>query len=82
MQLLDGAKLIQMIGAVQARRTAVDTGVVAPQGPSSAEPRCPRCGSAMAKRVAKRGSNAGSYFWGCAMYPSCKGALPVNPSVG
>jgi restriction system protein len=77
-QLLDGARLNQMIGAAQAQRAAAGPAVVSPQGPSSDEPRCPRCGSAMAKRAAKRGSNAGSYFWGCAMYPNCKGTLPVG----
>lgn len=34
---------------------------------------CPRCGSSMIKRLAKRGRNAGNYFWGCSRYPGCKG---------
>jgi len=34
---------------------------------------CPRCGSSMIRRMAKRGRNAGNYFWGCSRYPNCKG---------
>jgi restriction system protein len=34
---------------------------------------CPKCGSAMVKRVANRGANAGAGFWGCAKFPACNG---------
>lgn len=40
---------------------------------SSATPNCPRCGSRMVSRLARRGRNAGSHFWGCSHYPRCKG---------
>ena len=36
-------------------------------------PSCPKCGSAMVKRVAKSGANAGNTFWGCSQYPNCRG---------
>ena len=36
-------------------------------------PACPICGSLMALRTAKAGKNAGSQFWGCTGYPTCKG---------
>jgi restriction system protein len=36
-------------------------------------PTCPRCGSVMVARTARRGSNAGEQFWGCPDYPKCKG---------
>lgn len=36
-------------------------------------PECPQCGSAMVKRTARKGSNAGESFWGCTGYPKCKG---------
>lgn len=36
-------------------------------------PNCPKCGSQMALRTAKRGSNKGSQFWGCSEYPKCRG---------
>jgi restriction system protein len=37
------------------------------------EPSCPMCSKAMVRRTAKRGANAGSAFWGCSAYSSCKG---------
>lgn len=36
-------------------------------------PSCPRCGSSMRRRTARRGSRAGRQFWGCSRYPSCTG---------
>ncbi len=37
--------------------------------------RCPKCGSSMVLRTAKRGSNAGNDFWGCSKYPKCRGII-------
>jgi hypothetical protein len=34
---------------------------------------CPRCGSAMQRRIARRGSRAGNSFWGCSRFPVCRG---------
>lgn len=39
---------------------------------------CPTCGSEMVKRTAKKGANAGSQFWGCSTYPTCKGIRPLG----
>lgn len=38
----------------------------------AAKRKCPRCGSRMVLRTAKRGTNAGSQFWGCTAYPKCR----------
>ena len=35
-------------------------------------PICPKCGSKMILRTAKKGKSAGSQFWGCRNFPSCK----------
>lgn len=43
----------------------------------SAQPSCPRCGSSMQQRLARRGRNAGNYFWGCKRYPACKGTRSI-----
>lgn len=40
---------------------------------SSKAPSCPRCGSLMLRRTARRGARAGRQFWGCSRYPSCTG---------
>jgi restriction system protein len=42
------------------------------QSPTSA-PSCPKCSSSMVLRTARRGTKAGSQFWGCSTYPACKG---------
>lgn len=34
---------------------------------------CPVCGASMVRRTARKGRRAGSQFWGCSKYPSCKG---------
>jgi restriction system protein len=34
---------------------------------------CPFCGSEMIMRTARKGRNAGSQFWGCSQFPSCRG---------
>ncbi|WP_018881096.1 nuclease-related domain-containing protein [Thioalkalivibrio sp. ALE30] len=41
-------------------------------------PDCPKCGSAMVKRKAGRGSNMGQEFWGCTQYPGCRGTRAVQ----
>ena len=42
--------------------------------PLAAEhPECPRCGSPMELRTARRGAHAGADFWGCSTYPVCRG---------
>lgn len=80
-ELIDGAKLQAMISGIQAEQNSLSIpagrkephfGVSSPRDTSS-EPLCPRCGSAMVKRTAKRGTNAGTTFWGCTRYPGCRG---------
>jgi restriction system protein len=39
---------------------------------------CPLCGGDMKKRLAKRGVNAGQYFWGCVRHPECRGTRRVR----
>jgi len=71
--LIDGAALKRMIDSAQpslARKSAAVPGAV--RSPV-VEPICPRCGSPMIKRVARKGANAGKSFWGCRSYPQCKG---------
>lgn len=38
----------------------------------NAKRKCPRCGNRMVLRTSKRGSNAGTRFWGCSAYPKCR----------
>ncbi|CAA9892442.1 Restriction endonuclease (fragment) [Candidatus Methylobacter favarea] len=38
---------------------------------------CPVCGSAMVKRVSRKGNKAGQAFLGCTRFPSCRGTRPT-----
>jgi restriction system protein len=40
-------------------------------------PICPRCGKPMVLRTARKGRKAGSKFWGCSGFPSCKATKNV-----
>jgi restriction system protein len=69
--LIDGVQLNKLISRVQRSGSGaqVDTSLrVKPQPPTS----CPRCGSELVTRAARRGSNAGKQFIGCSGYPKCK----------
>lgn len=56
------------VSAVRSRRRKDSSGSAGSESPA-----CPKCGSAMVRRTAKSGSNAGNDFWGCAKYPTCRG---------
>jgi ssDNA-binding Zn-finger/Zn-ribbon topoisomerase 1 len=43
-----------------------------------APPNCPKCGSKMALRTAKRGSLAGESFYGCTTYPKCRTIINLD----
>lgn len=43
----------------------------------AAAPNCRACGKPMTLRTARKGTKAGSQFWGCSGYPDCKATLPV-----
>lgn len=40
---------------------------------------CPCCGAPLIRRIAKRGPNTGSPFWGCSRYPDCRFTKPYEP---
>jgi very-short-patch-repair endonuclease len=42
------------------------------QAMEQAVPMCPACSSPMIKRQAKKGPNAGKYFWACSAFPKCR----------
>jgi len=82
-KLVDGPKLRGLIQQAQAASkprqsegAMTRAGVETTPAPS-AVPACPVCSSPMVKRLAKRGANANSEFWGCATYPKCRGTRPI-----
>jgi restriction system protein len=68
--LIDGPKLTQLIASVQQ------------SGNMQAQPEvvraCPKCGSEMLLRVAKKGPHSRKKFWGCSKFPACRGAASVD----
>ena len=49
-----------------------------PEPVEESSPRCPKCGSDMVLRTAKRGDNQGGRFWGCSRYPECRGIISIG----
>lgn len=64
--LIDGNELKALIAGVRSMEGQ----------PSNDSQCCPRCGSPVALRTARRGSSAGQRFFGCTRYPQCRGTLP------
>jgi restriction system protein len=69
--LIDGSELLEMVAGVQQQPNIKKT--TSYQKPVATSPECPLCGSAMVKRTARKGANAGNEFWGCSAYPGCRG---------
>jgi restriction system protein len=80
-RLVEGAELNRWITAsrsTQNKPPAVTPVPIKPLQPQQAHaPSCPVCKSAMLKRTAKRGTNAGNEFWGCSQYPKCRGVITI-----
>jgi len=74
LELIDGPKLRGMMAEQKRTQPAV---AVAEPAQSTNNPQCPRCGSPMVLRTARRGANAGEQFWGCSTYPKCQGTRPA-----
>ncbi len=66
------AKAWEVEAKTQAKAEGLDPNAVTPKQDQKA-PICPECGERMTWRVSKRGP-----FWGCSMYPNCKGIVPIQ----
>jgi restriction system protein len=81
-ELVDGAQLAEMLRRFQsalkqtvasfANAPSISSNSVPPSIVTPARPKCPRCGSEMVLRRAKKGHHAGQEFWGCSMYSKTK----------
>lgn len=47
-------------------------------GKATTRVRCPTCGSAMVKRMARTGPRRGRKFYGCSRYPACRGTRSIG----
>lgn len=76
-ELVDGPQLLKLLHSVR------KTGVVAlPRPRSNGGHRCPHCGREMVLRTAQKGPKAGSRYWGCTGFPTCKGTRPMGAVIG
>jgi len=75
-ELVDGVALEKLVRDVQSPRpqTSLQPRCAARCSPSIV---CPKCGSKMLLKTARRGGNAGNQFFGCSRYPACKGTISV-----
>lgn len=87
-ELIDGPQLLKLVQEVQAKPiqtlpissapAAVPTVSAVQPVDEAVEPACPKCGSAMKRKTARQGANAGNEFWGCSQYPRCRGTRPFQ----
>jgi restriction system protein len=70
-ELVDSTALLHLIRNVQTSGKLIAPPAKAE--PDHRAPACPRCGSAMVVREARRGVHAGQNFWGCPHFPKCRG---------
>lgn len=72
--LTDGGQLRVALQALSPASIFADRAELSKAAPGDSVS-CPKCGSAMVRRVAGRGPSAGSGFWGCSRYPACRGTV-------
>lgn len=71
--LINGEALEELLPPVQANSDLYQLWKAAKPN----TPKCPKCGSPMIQKVAKRGAHAGAAFWGCTRYPLCRGIVSI-----
>lgn len=78
----EGGYSEQLAAARIAHRRQQQTAVVPspaeqPDPAPAAPPHCPQCGRPIALRTARKGPNTGTQFWGCTVFPDCRGSRPL-----
>lgn len=82
-RLVDGPKLRALLDEVRGTRpsrfaqTSQWAETTSPKTDRALVPTCPLCSKPMTRRVARKGVNAGSSFWGCTGFPVCRGTKPL-----
>jgi len=69
--LIDGKHLDALLKDGRRRVADVIFNGIAANGPEMT-PYCPACRTPMIVRTTKRGGTAGSFFWGCPQFPTCR----------
>jgi restriction system protein len=77
-RLIAGDELMEMLREARATLQP-EQRARTPSEPTGKSARgCPRCGSPMVRREARRGSNAGRAFYGCSRFPDCRGTIAID----
>jgi restriction system protein len=74
-ELIDADALLELLRGVQTSGRIAREDASTQRGGYSdpLTPVCPKCGSQMKLREARRRANADGKFWGCTRYPDCRG---------
>lgn len=75
-ELIDGARLMDYVNMASMEKVPQSTTTRTVK--STNVPVCPKCGSSMVMRTAKKGTMTGSNFWGCSTYPNCNAIKNIN----
>ena len=70
--LVDGGQLLKMVRSVQDFVAPADDKFSTAMTRNDVPETCPKCGSELVTRTARRGSSAGSEFIGCSSFPNCR----------
>lgn len=78
-ELINGDQLARLVAEVKGApalgspASVTPAGLPAPAGAAQPAEACPKCGEGVLERkLARRGTNAGSYFLSCSRFPNCK----------
>jgi restriction system protein len=77
-ELIDGKGLEALLRDGRSAAPALVPPMDSAIPPAKGAPTCPKCRTPMVARTAKKGSNAGSTFWGCAQYPKCRHTVAMS----
>src|SRR6267154_546899 len=66
------ARRVREAGVKRDRTERTDQTDRSDKAKTPAAPSCSACGKVMVLRTARKGSKAGSQFWGCSGYPECR----------
>jgi restriction system protein len=77
-RLIAGPELHTMIQQAKASLAPARAGAKPQTSASAGALCCPKCGSAMVRREAKRGANAGRAFYGCSRFPDCRVVVAID----
>jgi restriction system protein len=78
-ELIEGSKLFELIAMLKANEGDVKKEVPQDTSENILEPqksKCPKCGSELLLRVAKKGPKEGNEFYGCSSFPKCRHTQP------